>query len=178
MKLPCTTDHWCMETHSCSSGISFILQARTQTALLLLISAQMSAGWSAEDGNTFWSQRSCHSLLQHPVTERRVRQLEERRDERHVNLENRRDTFTRQHHLQDADGETIIDTDEAQNLAFWVRLQSWTYCSKCSKLEPRKLQPSFALKTATHLDPTCKCGALMATDNALDHSESLGAQCW
>ena len=118
----------------------------------------MSSGWSPEDANTFWSARPSESLLQHPVSERHRQQLDERSHERAETLENRRQTFFRQHHLEEADGISILQTPKAHDLAFWVQYQSWTYCTKCLKLEPRKLPPSFSLKTATRTDGSCKCG--------------------
>ena len=118
----------------------------------------MSSGWSPEDANTFWSARPSESLLQHPVSERCCSQLDDRKHERAVTLENSRQTFYRQHHLEEADGDSIIQTREAQDLAFWVQHQSWTYCTKCLKLDPRKLPQSFSLKTATRPDASSKCG--------------------
>ena len=59
--------------------------------------------------------------------------------------------------LQNADGNPLIHTEEAADLEVWARFQSWTFCDKCSKLEPRKLLPAFRRKAATPLHNTCKC---------------------
>lgn len=72
----------------------------------------MSTGWSAQDD----------SILRHEVTDRHLRQLQERRDQRQSNVENKTDLFIRQHHLEEADGESIIVPEEAEDLAFWARL--------------------------------------------------------
>ena len=135
-----------------------MLQRRTQTGLLLLVSTQMSTGWSLGDAEAFWEQRSPEGLLQTPVTARRQRQLLERHKDREQTLQNKRETFVTEHRLQHADDASLINTEEAKNLAFWARFQSWTFCNTCGKLETRKLMPSFALKTGTCHDTACKCG--------------------
>jgi len=92
------------------------------------------------------------------VPERRRVELEERIEERQSILQNKRDRFITQHHLEHAQEESIIRTEEAADLAFWCEFQSWTFCQKCQMLEPRKLQPSFARRTPTPLNNSCKCG--------------------
>ena len=74
------------------------------------------------------------------------------------NLENRRENFIRQHHLQEAHAKPTILTDEADDLAFWSKYQSWTYYPKYLLLEPRKLPPTFARRTAAPPHRACKCG--------------------
>lgn len=123
-----------------------------------MLTLEMSAGWSAENAETFWSPRPIQSILLYDISERRVGQLEERREQRDATLENRCDTFIRQNHLEHADGEPIIVTEESDDLAFWCQYQSWTYCPKCLLLEPRKLPPTFARRTPTLPHRACKCG--------------------
>ena len=59
--------------------------------------------------------------------------------------------------MQDADGESIIFTPEAEDIHFWARFQSWTFCDGCGKLEPRKLLPSFRHRNPSPLTRSCKC---------------------
>ena len=59
--------------------------------------------------------------------------------------------------LQNEDADPLIHTEEAADLEFWARFQSWTFCEKCAKLEPRKLLPAFRRRAPTPLHNTCKC---------------------
>ena len=118
----------------------------------------MSTGWSLQDAEAFWEERSAHGLLQNAVSARRQSQLLQRHEDRQQTEDNKRDCFVAEHRLQHAEGASIIHTEEAEHLAFWARFQSWTYCQRCGKLETRKLLPLFALKTANRHDTTCKCG--------------------
>ena len=56
-----------------------------------------------------------------------------------------------------ANADPLIHTEEAAELEFWARFQSWTFCDKCAKLEPRKLLPAFRGRAPTPLHNTCKC---------------------
>ena len=81
-----------------------MLQARTQTGLLLLISSQMSTGWSLQDAEAFWVERRPQGLLQNPVSARHQSQLLQRHEDRQQTLDNKRESFVTDHRLQNADG--------------------------------------------------------------------------
>ena len=59
--------------------------------------------------------------------------------------------------LHNANADPLIHTEEAADLEFWARFQSWTFCEKCAKLEPRKLLLAFRRRAPTPLHNTCKC---------------------
>ena len=134
-----------------------MLTTQTQRRVNFLTSLHMSAGWSPQDAATFWQLRNVDSVMRYPVSEAHKEELGERRLLREETEQSKRDTF-QQHRLAEANEESIIDTEEAVDLEFWCRFQSWTYCPKCHKLEPRKLQPGFRRKTPSALNNACKCG--------------------
>ena len=117
----------------------------------------MSAGWSIGDAATFWASRQATSILQYPVSLRREQQLADRRRERLETMQDQEDTFVRVHRLQHSQQDSIIETSEAEDLEFWAKYQSWTFCANCGQLDPRKLLPPFRKRTATPLFTNCKC---------------------
>ena len=117
----------------------------------------MSAGWSIGDAATFWASQHATSILQYPVSPRREQQLADRRRERVETIQDQEDTFLRVHRLQHSQEESIIKTSEAEDLEFWAKYQSWTFCATCGKLDPRKLLPPFRKRTASPLFTSCKC---------------------
>lgn len=119
----------------------------------------MSAGWSSDEAATFWASRQETSILQHPVSLRREQQLLQRREDQLDALHNEETNFLHIHGLQNAESESIIETSEAEDLQFWASYQSWTFCSICEKLEPRKLPPPFRKRTPTPVFKTCKCSS-------------------
>ena len=123
----------------------------------LSLNSNMSAGWSIGDATTFWASRQATSILQYPVSLRREQQLADRRRERLDSIQNQEDTFVRVHGLQHADDSSIIETSEAEDLEFWAKYQSWTFCANCGLLDPRKLLPPFRKRSATPLFTNCKC---------------------
>ena len=129
----------------------------------------MSVGWSIGDAATFWASRQATSILQYPVSLRREQQLADRRQERLETMQDQEDTFLRVHRLQHSQQESIIETSEAEDLEFWVKYQSWTFCANCGQLDPRKLLPPFRKRTATLLFTNCKCSRgtyeVPSTDN-------------
>ena len=122
-----------------------------------LASHLMASGWSSENAHSFWERRHSASLLQYPDSQRRQHQLAERQRQRQQKQEDSEDSFIATNRLQNADGEPLIHTEQATDLELWARCQSWTFCPKCGKLEPRKLLPAFRRKAATPLHNTCKC---------------------
>ena len=117
----------------------------------------MSAGWSIGDATTFWASRQAGSILQYPVSLRREQQLADRRRQRLDSIQNEEDTFVRVHGLQHAHHSSTIETSEAEDLQFWAKYQSWTFCANCGLLDPRKLLPPFRKRSATTLFIQCKC---------------------
>ena len=103
------------------------------------------------------------------MPERHALQLQQRTQQRQLTLESTQDAFICQRHQHDAAGNSIIRKDEAEDLAFWLQYQSWTYCPKCNMLEPHKLQPSFARRTATTIHARCKCGNGVYTVPSVDN---------
>ena len=122
-----------------------------------LASHLMASGWSPENAHSFWERRHSASKLQYPDSQRRQHKLAERQQERQQKQEASEDSFIATNRFQNADGQPLIHTEEAADLKFWARFQSWTFCSKCGKLESRKLIPAFRRKAATPLHNTCKC---------------------
>lgn len=119
----------------------------------------MSAGWSSDEAATFWASRQETSILQHPVSLRREQQLLQRREDQLDALHDEETNFLHIHGLQNAESESIIETSEAEDLQFWASYQSWTFCSTCGKLEPRKLLPPFRKRTPTRVFTTRKCSS-------------------
>ena len=117
----------------------------------------MSVPWSMEDAVSFWSSRQDMSILQYPVSLRREQQLAQRRRERLETIHEQEETFVRVHGVQQHQGESIIQTSEAEDLAFWATYQSWTFCATCGKLDSRKLLPPFRKRAPTSLFTACKC---------------------
>lgn len=128
----------------------------------------MSAGWSTQDGDTFWSHRSSHSILRYEVSDRRLHQV----------LTNVVISATALSKVKDIPSSvsTTWRRQTAKPLSLpkrlrtsgWVRLQSWSYCGKCEMFEPRKLQPSFARRTPTLLHTASKCGNATYTVPSVD----------
>ena len=117
----------------------------------------MASGWSAQNAQSFWERRHSASIIQYPVSERRRNQLAQHQEERDQKQEDARESFISMNRLQNADAQPLIHTEEAADLEFWARFQSWTFCEKCGKLEPRKLLPAFRRRAPTPLHNTCKC---------------------
>ena len=117
----------------------------------------MSAGWSIGHATTFWASRQATSILQYPVSLRREQQLADRRRKRVETMQDQEDTFVRIHRLQHTQQRSIIETSEAEDLEFWAKYQSWTFCANDGQLDPRKLLPPFRKRTATPLFTNCKC---------------------
>ena len=117
----------------------------------------MVTGWSEVDASAFWQRRPTDSILRYPVSQQRQDILDERRDARCDAVQLRRHTFITQNRLQDADGQSIVFTPEAEDIQFWARFQSWTFCDGCGKLEPRKMLPAFHCGNPTPLTKSCKC---------------------
>ena len=117
----------------------------------------MVMGWSEVDAFSFWQRRPTDSILRYPVSQQRQDILDERRDARSDAVQLRRHTFITQNRLQDADGQSIVFTPEAEDIQFWARFQSWTFCDGCGKLEPRKMLPAFHCGNPTPLTKSCKC---------------------
>ena len=117
----------------------------------------MSAGWSIGHATTFWASRQATSILQYPVSLRREQQLADRRRKRVETMQDQEDTFVRVHRLQHTQQRSIIETSEAEDLEFWAKYQSWTFCANGGQLDPRKLLPPFRKRTATPLFTNCKC---------------------
>ena len=95
--------------------------------------------------------------MHYPVSERRQRQLTQRQEERNQKQEDCRQSFISINRLENATADPLIHTQEAADVEFWARYQSWTFCDKCGKLEPRKLLPAFRRRAPTPLNKTCKC---------------------
>ena len=121
------------------------------------LTSNMSAGWSIGDAATFWASWHATSILQYPVSLRREQQLADRRRERVETIQDQEDTFVRVHRLQNSQEESIIETSEAEDLEFWAKYQSWTFCATYGRLDPRKLLPPFRKRTASPLFTACKC---------------------
>ena len=117
----------------------------------------MSEGWSIGHATTFWASRQATSILQYPVSLRREQQLADRRRKRVETMQDQEDTFVRVHRLQHTQQRSIIETSEAEDLEFWAKYQSWTFCANGGQLDPRKLLPPFRKRTATPLFTNCKC---------------------
>lgn len=117
----------------------------------------MASGWSSQNGESFWARRHSGSILHYTVSERTQHQLAQRQEERQQKQEDSRQSFMSINHLQNANEQPLIHTQEAADLAFWARYQSWTFCDKCGKLEPRKLLPAFRRRAPTLLNNKCKC---------------------
>ena len=117
----------------------------------------MSAGWSIGDAATFWASRQATSILQYPVSLCREQQLADRRRECLETMQDQEDTFLRVHRLQHSQQESMIETSEAEDLEFWAKYESWTFCANCGQLDPRKLLPPFRKRTTTPLFTNCKC---------------------
>ena len=98
------------------------------------------------------------TVMHYPVSQQCHDQLDEKQELCEDTNKINRQTFMGQRDLSDAMAESIIHTDEARNMQFWCRYQSWTYCPKCQKLETRKLQPAFRRKTPSPLHNAFKCG--------------------
>lgn len=126
-------------------------------ATTFVASIIMTSAWSSENGKSFWAQRPSASILHYTVSERTQEQLTERQEERQRKKEESRESFVAMNRLENAIGPPIIHTQEAADLEFWARYQSWTFCDKCAKLEPRKLLPAFRKKAPTAFHKTCKC---------------------
>ena len=103
------------------------------------------------------------------VTQRRERELQRRKEHRRNLLESKREAFVEEFDLDDADGPSILQRTEAEDLHFWCREQSWTFCPKCNKLAPRKLLPSFRSRCPMAPENACKCGQGVYTVPTVDN---------
>ena len=72
-------------------------------------------------------------------------------------MQDQEDTFVRVHRLQHTQQRSITETSEAEDLEFWAKYQSWTFCANGGQLDPRKLLPPFRKRTAIPLFTNCKC---------------------
>ena len=95
--------------------------------------------------------------MQYPMSQKRRDQLADCQQKHEQKQQDSKQSFVSINHLHSAAAEPLIHTKEAEDLEFWARFQSWTFCDKCGKLEVRKLLPTFRRRAPTPLNHTCKC---------------------
>ena len=118
----------------------------------------MANKWKTVDVARFWCQRPTGTLVKYNISLRREQEIQRRKLNRQDVVNRRRQTFINENHLEESDVSSIIQTSESQDLEFWCANQSWSFCSKCLMLSPRKLLPSFRNRPPTALETKCKCG--------------------
>ena len=128
----------------------------------------MANRWTRADSLSFWRGRDSDAILHYNVTLRRERELKRHKESRRNLLESKRDAFIEEFGLEDADGPSVLNTPEAQDLKFWCSQQSWTFCDKCNKLARRKLLPNFRNRAPTEPENACKCGQGVYTVPTID----------
>ena len=105
-----------------------------------------------------WGQRQAQSVNNYRVSLRRELDVSTSQANRQLAFLNRRQAFLREYDWQDADGPSVINTEEARDLRNWCVDRSWAFCPRCCHLCFQKLLPSFRTSTPSPLDSRCKCG--------------------
>ena len=113
---------------------------------------------SSHGGMDLWEDRQAGQVNTLEVSLQREQQAVCSQASRLQSLENRCQRFL-EYQWEDQDAPSIIQTPEGLDLRHWYRLQSWSYCAKCSKLSRRKLLPSPRKRSTPSLETACKCGA-------------------
>ena len=105
-----------------------------------------------------WRRRHACTVNHYPVSLRREQDVSRSNAGRQRSLQNRRQQFLREYDFEDADDQSIINTQEAHDLRVWCTEKSWAFCGKCGKLSSQKLLPSFRTRCTAPLEKNCKCG--------------------
>ena len=105
-----------------------------------------------------WNLRLAVPINDYNVTLQKEQQNRTSQMNRECAFIARRDNFLRQYDLDDADGPSVINTQEATDLRNWCQTKSWSFCEKCGKLSSRKFLQSFRT-TATCIEKYCKFGS-------------------
>jgi hypothetical protein len=93
-------------------------------------------------GIQFWALRPFKLIGRFPTeewNESRLRQERDRRDRQATKLVQ----FFERHHLLETAGATFNYNTISNNLKFWARLKSWTYCPDFKLLSKLNLLPSY-----------------------------------
>lgn len=79
---------------------------------------------SSEEETDIWQQRGAFVVNDYPVMLRREQQVQQSLAGRQRALHHRREEFIEEHELERANGPSLIQTSEAQDLHHWCEHQS------------------------------------------------------
>ena len=77
-----------------------------------------------------WRRIHACTVNHYPVSLRREQDVSRSNASRQRSLQNRRQQFLHEYDFEDADDQSIIDTQEAHDLRVWCTEKSWAFCKK------------------------------------------------
>ena len=116
------------------------------------------AKWTQERSDRYWAQRPSRLTLRST----NVRQLNEtragKRAERLRKRATRKEDFLHTFRVpRSSSAPHQILTETANDLNFWAKHASWTYCRLCGSLQSKKLLPAFRKRTQPTSSTSCHC---------------------
>ena len=124
------------------------------------------AKWNETLSNDFWKKRQLFTVLQDENFRERKHMLENDRNGRHDRKEKDKAMFSEKykHCLQSSTTSTFGGENISNNLQFWIRHMSWTFCEKCHVLYGQKLLPNYIRQPPLKCYKTCKCSETIYTN--------------
>ena len=125
----------------------------------------MARAWSQESTDLFWNDKECHLVTRHmdiatlsekncscnkclELTSNLFLVDEEKNDFVQENI----DTF-----IEHMPGTAISNLKICNDLLFWIKNSSWTYCAFCSSVHKRKLFQGNANRPINRHQTACHC---------------------
>ena len=108
----------------------------------------MPRQWSENQSQRLWDARPYTLIARDEGIMDRQQRLQQANRDRTQRNEREEADFQRTHmqQHQHPNAEQTLGTQDAENLEFWVKHGSWTYCSLCYKLVTLSLLPREAKK--------------------------------
>lgn len=120
----------------------------------------MSTPWSELSAQQFWNDRQCHLVTKHVdiATKRELLQSEQTLRNDTESAEKTKFIEDNQLNLHSNMPRNAIENKRvSDNLAFWIKYSSWTYCDTCSSLHKRKLFQRHENNPKNKHETSCAC---------------------
>ena len=104
-----------------------------------------------DTGRKFWTARPHHLISSIGDTKSEVAAIEARRQHDHNNTIAEREQFFKQNKLTEPNGLDAQQPTEnaiSENLHFWMKYNSWTFCPSCGSITMTKPLPNFEKRPA------------------------------
>lgn len=119
----------------------------------------MPRQWSENQSQRLWNARRFSLIGRDEGMINRQQRLQRANTERTQRREREQQDFQRTNVRQNQhpNAEQTLGRQDSENLEFWAKHGSWTYCSQCYKLIQLRLLPRFKNKPITKPKNGCTC---------------------